>query len=305
MQFSRYYSYVLLAPVLTGCAATMLAGGVMENEILVTIDNGEIPMSIKSTLLSAKTLGVVSSDRSSIRAADLFETKGGYVVKIDRQAAKVGEMTGSERKETLTNLCKTRQVDVAMLGRVVKTESGSVVATAFTGRAKVSQAWVMETLKCSTNTFDSFGGVLNMNVGVYSGKGQAEMEELVGAEIGTKILAALKSGSPPSAQRVSVEVPAPVATVAQEARSSSPSPAPVARPDVQPMTSGKVMLTKEAQQRLASLGFQVGTPDGLAGKRTVEALRKFQSENQLAVSGVIDEATSAALASRTSGFVPK
>lgn len=305
MLFPRRLYYVLLAPLFAGCAATMLAGGVMENEILVTIDNGEIPMSVKSTLLSAKTLGVVSSDRSSIKAADLFETKGGYIVKIDRQAAKVGEMTGSERKETLTNLCKTRQVDVAMLGRVVKTESGSMVATAFTGRAKVSQAWVMETLKCSTNTFDSFGGVLNMNVGVYTGKGQAEMEELVGAEIGTKILAALKSGPQLTSQRALADMPAPVAAVSQEARGSSPALAPIARPEAQSMTPGKVMSTKEAQQRLNSIGYQVGTPDGMAGKRTVDALRRFQTENQLAVSGVVDEATSAALASRTLSFVPK
>jgi len=52
---------------------------------------------------------------------------------------------------------------------------------------------------------------------------------------------------------------------------------------------------KRAQESLNVAGYDVGTPDGVAGTRTVAAIRKFQEDKGLPLTGKIDEATLAAL----------
>ena len=52
---------------------------------------------------------------------------------------------------------------------------------------------------------------------------------------------------------------------------------------------------KRAQQALNAAGYNVGIPDGRAGTLTTKALRKFQTDNRLPVSGKFDQATLAAL----------
>ncbi|HEV3469116.1 MAG TPA: peptidoglycan-binding protein [Pyrinomonadaceae bacterium] len=52
---------------------------------------------------------------------------------------------------------------------------------------------------------------------------------------------------------------------------------------------------KRAQEALNLAGFEVGTPDGIAGSRTVGALRKFQAAKGVPVSGQLDAATLIAL----------
>jgi photosystem II stability/assembly factor-like uncharacterized protein len=48
---------------------------------------------------------------------------------------------------------------------------------------------------------------------------------------------------------------------------------------------------KLAQEALNLAGYDVGTPDGVAGTRTVAALRRFQSDKGIPVSGKLDAAT--------------
>ncbi|MDH3638818.1 MAG: peptidoglycan-binding protein [Gammaproteobacteria bacterium] len=50
-------------------------------------------------------------------------------------------------------------------------------------------------------------------------------------------------------------------------------------------------VVQQMQSMLASLGYDVGTPDGLAGKKTVVAVKQFQEENGLDVSGELTPAT--------------
>lgn len=90
-----------------------------------------------------------------------------------------------------------------------------------------------------------------------------------------------------------VNAPAPVTrapaapSVAKEIVSA---PAPVVtEPSPQKMTMQQV------QQRLTALGYQPGTADGMMGKNTVEALRKFQQDNNLAKTGKADNETVAKL----------
>ena len=281
--------------LLSGCATT-LVGGMMENEIEVTLDNNSLPVHARSSLDNARTLGVISSDRSSIKAADLFEQNGGYLVKIDRQTAKVGEMTGSERSEALANLCKTQRIDVALLGRVVATETGSMAATMFTGRAKLSQKWVMDMLTCNTSISQSFGGALNMNLGIYNNKAPAELEEKIGAEIAKKILAAIGGdGSKRNAVSRPNAIGTPTAATATAPLISTPVATTTVQADVRTLQADKkplVALTvREIQVLLNAAGYPVGTADGVSGKRTTEALRKFQSDHQLPSTGIADEPT--------------
>jgi photosystem II stability/assembly factor-like uncharacterized protein len=50
-------------------------------------------------------------------------------------------------------------------------------------------------------------------------------------------------------------------------------------------------VTRKAQQALNTAGYKVGVPDGLAGKQTIAALRKYQADHDLPVTGKIDDIT--------------
>jgi peptidoglycan hydrolase-like protein with peptidoglycan-binding domain len=73
-----------------------------------------------------------------------------------------------------------------------------------------------------------------------------------------------------------------------------PPPAPAAQPRPQqpdPAASVEGMTVFEMQERLNELGYKLGIVDGVAGPRTVEALKKFQSDNKLSPTGTIDTDT--------------
>lgn len=291
----------IAAPFLSGCMALALApavftagsmaNGSRETQVTVTVDPQTFTPEVRSTLSNAKSLAIVAGDRSAIKAADLFETRGGYVVTIDRPTAKVGEMTGSERRDALRKLCSNSHPDVAMMGRTTRTETGNGLMGVLTGRGNVKNDWSMEILECRTNTARAFGGTFEMDVGVLNQKVQAEYEELVGAEIGGKILDAIGRRA---GQTAGVASDAPVSQIKQEANVNTSTALPKAE-------SRKPGSTLELQQRLQALGYKVGNPDGVSGKQTTDALRKFQLDNQLAVSGVADDDTWAKLTQKTAG----
>lgn len=54
-------------------------------------------------------------------------------------------------------------------------------------------------------------------------------------------------------------------------------------------------LVSEVQSQLNAKGYDVGRPDGIAGPRTREAIRKFEAANNLPADGNIDAAVLAAL----------
>ena len=51
----------------------------------------------------------------------------------------------------------------------------------------------------------------------------------------------------------------------------------------------------QAQARLNQLGYAVGVPDGVFGRKSVEKLKLFQKSRGLVVSGKLDEPTVNAL----------
>ena len=81
--------------------------------------------------------------------------------------------------------------------------------------------------------------------------------------------------------------PAPRARGRRGAAAAEGTPAP-ARPQ-------RNETVKRAQEALNLAGFEVGTPDGIAGSRTVGALRKFQAAKSIPVTGQVDASTLVAL----------
>ena len=59
--------------------------------------------------------------------------------------------------------------------------------------------------------------------------------------------------------------------------------------------TGRSDQVKRAQEALNAAGYDVGTPDGAAGTRTVSAIRGFQAEKGIPISGKLDDATLTAL----------
>jgi hypothetical protein len=72
---------------------------------------------------------------------------------------------------------------------------------------------------------------------------------------------------------------------------SAPAPAPAAAPMPPAPTPVVISSMRDAQARLNQLGYSVGTPDGMLGKRTVEQLRAFQRDRRIPVTGALDAAT--------------
>lgn len=272
----------LTAPVLGGCMAAALVPaaslitGTLDNSVTVSVDDKSISPELRSAFSSASTIAVVAGDRSSIKAADVLEIQGGYIVTIDRPTAKNGEMTGSERRDALRRLCATLQNDVAILGHVTKTGSNNTGIAALTGRAKEKDDWTLDIMACRTTSLYSINGTIEFDVGIYNAK-QAEMEDAVGTELGTKIVASLGKSN-----RVST-------TASRISEIAQPNPVVI------PIRKPVAMSVFSVQTRLVELGYLSSKPDGKFGPRTAAALKRFQFESKVPVTGQIDSPTVNAL----------
>jgi hypothetical protein len=154
------------------------------------------------------------------------------------------------------------------------------------GRAKSAQKWEMEVLDCRTGELGMISGVANLDVGVHQNPG--DVVQKVASAVGAKVAGAV---GPRTARNAGTTRAAPAALPIAAA------PAPVAAAPSE--VPAAWMSTLELQQRLAALGYRVGTPDGVMGKRTTDAVRSFQGSSKLAVSGIPDAATLAALRQKT------
>lgn len=78
-------------------------------------------------------------------------------------------------------------------------------------------------------------------------------------------------------------------------KKGSPRPAPPAA------ARSALEVTRKAQQALNAAGYDVGVPDGRAGKMTVTALKRYQAARRLPVTGKFDTATLAELGVKGGG----
>ena len=81
---------------------------------------------------------------------------------------------------------------------------------------------------------------------------------------------------------------APPATTATPSRETPAQPRP--QPST-PEASSEGITIFELQERLSWLGYKLGDVDGVNGPRTIAALKRFQSDNNLPVTGAIDAET--------------
>jgi peptidoglycan hydrolase-like protein with peptidoglycan-binding domain len=83
------------------------------------------------------------------------------------------------------------------------------------------------------------------------------------------------------------------ATAAPPPPSRPQAAPPPARPQANepPPAIDEGMSSFELQERLNQLGYKVGTVDGVVGPRTVEALKKYQTDNNLPPTGALDVQT--------------
>lgn len=91
-------------------------------------------------------------------------------------------------------------------------------------------------------------------------------------------------GDAPAAAGGTAPAAAPVAPAAATPPAAPVSPSP-----------GAAMTVAEAQRRLAALGYDAGAADGIAGAKTVQALKAFQASRQLPATGRLDARTVQAL----------
>jgi peptidoglycan hydrolase-like protein with peptidoglycan-binding domain len=59
----------------------------------------------------------------------------------------------------------------------------------------------------------------------------------------------------------------------------------------EPAANSEGITIFELQERLSALGYKLGEVDGVNGPRTIDALKRFQSDNKLPVTGAIDAET--------------
>jgi photosystem II stability/assembly factor-like uncharacterized protein len=126
-----------------------------------------------------------------------------------------------------------------------------------------------------------------------SRRGRAARSESVGAtsdSAGAATHAASRrvAGRSSASRRSTPRTASPEAAHAEENVAVAHSPAVAVKP-----TANEPV--KRAQAALNLAGYDVGTPDGVAGTRTVAVLRKFQADKNVPVTGKFDAATLVAL----------
>jgi peptidoglycan hydrolase-like protein with peptidoglycan-binding domain len=78
-------------------------------------------------------------------------------------------------------------------------------------------------------------------------------------------------------------------------RQSQGAPGSHAQAQTQSQQSQSPEVVKQAQQKLAQKGYEVGAADGQLGPRTQEGVKKFQEQQNLTATGQLDRQTLAAL----------
>jgi hypothetical protein len=127
-----------------------------------------------------------------------------------------------------------------------------------------------------------FGGAAGAGIGGYSNTSQGKVVSAAFVDAYNQMVQALRNYSAQSVKgqglggggRLGVD----------GAAAPSQTSAPGAKTNVR-------LTMKQAQQRLNELGYDVGTPDGASGPRTQNALRSFQQDQGLSVTGRLDQAT--------------
>jgi photosystem II stability/assembly factor-like uncharacterized protein len=128
---------------------------------------------------------------------------------------------------------------------------------------------------------------LGTNLGVYRSSDRGASWAPIAAR--KPAAAPKKRGSSPSVRR----------TVAQRPSTRTTQPSAPGQRIAAPKASDDTV--RRAQQALERAGYEIGTPDGQLGPRTVTAIKRFQTDRYLSVTGQLDQTTLAALGIASAG----
>ncbi len=194
----RVGSSAWAAICLAGCAAVAIApavpiaNGARDDKITITLDEATLTPAVRATLLRAKRVALVVSEPWAVKVADMLEARGGYTLSIERPKAKVGDMTATERRETLHGMCaSSRRPEIAVLGRITRVETGNASVATLTGRTSIKNSWSLDILSCRHRTTQTVTGGFDMDVSTANAKSPAELDEKMGVALADKLLAAL------------------------------------------------------------------------------------------------------------------
>lgn len=114
-----------------------------------------------------------------------------------------------------------------------------------------------------------------------------------------------RASSPPAAE--SPKQPRTSEAAASRSGETSPPASEVPKsartPESGPIRKDETMSVADIQRRLREVGYDAGPVDGMMGKSTIGALKKFQQDNNLAVTGQADAATVDRLRQQKTGVV--
>ncbi|MEO5700823.1 MAG: peptidoglycan-binding protein [Casimicrobiaceae bacterium] len=140
-----------------------------------------------------------------------------------------------------------------------------------------------------------FGGSAGGGLGAYTNTPQGKVIVAAFTDSYNQLVRAVRNYQPQTmgggqglgtGGRLTVDGAKPVA-VPSHPTPTSTAPAPAAAP--------ATMSVADAQRKLAALGYNPGPPDGAMGGRTATALRAFQKDRKLPISGRLDAGTTAEL----------
>jgi hypothetical protein len=176
-----------------------------------------------------------------------------------------------------------RGMAVAQLGGSLKTREANVMLTLVDNRSGV-QVSASEG-SASKSDFAGFGGLFGgsggASLGGYQNTAQGKVITAAFMDAYNQMVIALRNYKAQSVQGQGLGGGGRLTVDGAQAPSQT--------------RAGAAMSVREAQQRLLDLGYNVGTPDGAAGPRTTNAVRQFQRDQGIPVTGRIDAATTDAL----------
>lgn len=152
------------------------------------------------------------------------------------------------------------------------------LATSLGGCGAVSS--LVETSKSITAKLTGADDPNNTSALAQAGRMQNAGTDAVAGVAGVK-----SDQAPPTAKTAPGSTPATPVGLAEPPKASNTSQS----------ASAEAMSIAEMQKALLALGYQPGPADGANGKRTIDALKKFQQANKLPATGALDLDTIRAL----------
>jgi hypothetical protein len=161
------------------------------SKVQVALDDKTFTPEVRDALLSSKHWAFAAIGRADIKTVDIIENCGGFRVSVDRSDASKGQMTATERRDTLQKMCSTYSSGVSLLPAGSKTDTGNVWGAALTGRTNVKTTATMDVLDCRKHAPYSFDYVITLDMGIWSPSVRSQLEDDIAEEFANKLLIAM------------------------------------------------------------------------------------------------------------------